>query len=241
MQNKSDYTILNWDSELFGYKVALINSSFRDDLRNILADLKSKKVKVAYLLLSPQDIRLNNFAEKADGVLVDERITYEIDASKINASDHNKFITVYDKRHVSKELLKLTLQSGACSRFKRDLNFDNNEYEKLYTAWIRKTVNHELGYEILVYQNAKSSCMGFITLGKSKDTGKIDLLSVDEKYRRKSVGSMLIRDALYRLKSAKCNRVIVTTQKLNTAACSFYEKIGFTPYKHENIYHFWII
>ncbi len=125
------------------------------------------------------------------------------------------------------------------SRFKIDPYFRNNEFERLYTEWIEKSVERRLANEVLIY-NEGDELLGFITLALREKTGSIGLIAVDENQRGKAIGKKLIRAALAYFKDHKITTVEVVTQKANYAACRFYESCGFKIKSIVNIYHLWI-
>ena len=80
---------------------------------------------------------------------------------------------------------------------------------------------------MVTYKNTNSICnIGLVAVGASeqgKGTGK---------YLIKKVEEQAIKLGL--------SQIRVPTQSNNDFACSFYEKIGFTPLHISNYYHFWI-
>lgn len=237
MINHKFYQFLNWDSELFGYSVVKILNT--DNLEIVLDKLKKKKIKLAYLFLDPFDYKRNEEAFKNGGQLVDSKITYQIKSSIFKGIEQCENVISYKKNYVEKQLLQLVLESGIYSRFKKDKNFRHEEYEKLYSTWIQRSVRHEIAIDILIYFQ-DDQLKGFVTLEAKKNIGNIGLLAVDRKFRGKAIGSTLLKHALFKFANTGYSKVLVTTQRANTPACNLYQKLGFDILRTENVYHFWI-
>jgi dTDP-4-amino-4,6-dideoxy-D-galactose acyltransferase len=237
----NDFFLLEWDTQFFGYKIASVRAfefGFKK-LNTIIRELKEQDFKLAYCFVDPDDNVSNESLNQIPGFLADEKVTYSIGVTKelnFPVTDH---IITYNLNNTSEKLKNLALQSGLYSRFKIDPDFHNNEFERLYTEWIEKSVERKLAHEILVY-NEGSEILGFITLALHKNTGSIGLIAVDEKQRGKAIGKKLIGAALQYFKNHNITNVEVVTQKANYAACRFYESCGFKIKSIINIYHLWI-
>lgn len=240
--NAKYYHLLPWDSKLFGYSVAKIRKNIHiENLCELLESLKDRKVRLVYCFIDPLDKRLNAVAISANGVLVDEKVTYELNSSIIEECDENHgSIHSYTEKVLSQKLISLALQSGIHSRFYVDKNFTHDEYKKLYTTWLKKSILHKIALDVLIYESSKNHVEGFITLELKKKKMSIGLLAVDKDSRGKSIGKLLVTQALINVKKRGYKKVFVTTQGSNLVACHFYEKLGFLKFKTENVYHFWL-
>lgn len=237
------YKILEWDSQFFGYKIAAINHSNLElnELETIVNALVYQDVKLAYCFINPEDEISNFNLIKVSGILVDEKITFSTRISGTNTYAGSDFIKPYDLNYASEKLKSIALQSGIYSRFKVDPNFRNNEYEKLYTEWIEKSVRKEIAKEVLIYREDNDSDeKGLITLGQNNNIGSIGLLAVDNEERGKSIGKKLVHSALIYFGEKRADTVEVVTQAQNKGACGFYRSLGFEVKSIVNIYHLWI-
>ncbi len=236
------YEHLPWDSTTFNYKVARIRTSAISPatLKKLLTYLKQNDYRLIYWSINPKNVFLNICAEQAGGFLADEKITYvtQLPAAFL-LQDTTLLVEPYSGEEPTAELQRLAWQSGNCSRFKRDSNFKNNEFEKLYTAWLRNSVAKEIAQEVLVYRQ-ENAITGFITLKVEDSLGYINLLAVDEPARRTGIGQQLLRAACQQFYQWGCSQVQVSTQHRNRLACRFYEKNGFLLHNIENVYHFWL-
>lgn len=242
MHSESLVQILNWDSNFFGYKVVKIlpQDLNQDELKNLLAKLYNLNIKLAYWFVEPSNKLSNQAAKKNGGFLADEKITYKISLPNYNSrKPDNQYLQSYLKKPLNKNVLSLALQSGFYSRYRQDKKFVHNEFIRLYTIWIERSLNGEIAKDVIVCLNNGSE-EGLVTLEVKDNYGSIGLLAVDKKHRGKSIGSQLINAALIKFKSYGINEVKVNTQKKNIAACKFYEKIGFVKKNVQNVYHFWL-
>ncbi len=232
--------ILDWDTGFFGYKTAMVtvNNISVNDLEEITLRLTKLGVKLAYLFVSPEDSVSIELLSSSGIFLADEKVTFTISAGKDAKLPSSANIYPYDSQNISGKLVELTLQSGIYSRFRVDTRFINGEYERLYTEWIKKSVNKKIADEVLVYRE-QNDIFGFITLAMHGDTGSIGLIAVDESQRGKAVGKKLINAGLDFFRNHNMENVDVVTQKANTVACRFYETCGFGIKSTVNIYHLW--
>jgi dTDP-4-amino-4,6-dideoxy-D-galactose acyltransferase len=236
-----DYSLLEWDSRFFGYKIAAIKASGISLIRlnQIIGELREKEIRLAYCFASPDDKISNDSYKQLSALLADEKITYSIQPGETINLPSPVNIVPYQLNYASEKIITLALQSGIFSRFKVDPSFQNKEFEKLYIEWIEKSVNKTLASEVLVYME-EGEIYGFITLAMHGITGSIGLIAVDEKQRGKAIGKKLIHAGLLYFKDLKSEAVEVVTQKANITACRFYESCGFGIKNIVNIYHLWI-
>jgi len=224
---------LSFDSDLFGYKVGLLNNS-RALSKNIHS-AQNEKYKLLYLkcenTLDETEIISNN------GFLADTKVIFVRDMDIIKPPYYD--VTLYDSLSLSNDLLELAYQSGEYSRFFTDKKFINDEFKKLYYIWIERSVKKEIADHVLVCYD-KEKIIGLLTLKFINDRSDIGILAVDRNYRGKRIGESLIVKALQMSKDAGCSTIQVATQRENNVACNFYSKQGFFVEKTEHIYHFWL-
>lgn len=234
--------ILDWDSGFFGYKVAEIKAKnlTPEELGVILEELKRQRIRLIYFFVDSQDRLFNKTVLSSGGLLVDEKITYikKLDAF-LKVREWDKNIKSYLGKKLNRQLISLALQSGQYSRFKTDTNFVSNEFERLYTEWIRKSLSGILANEVLVYTKGGVEA-GFVTIGEKDRRAGVDLIAVDEKFRGKTLGRKLMEAAFIKAFSLGYDMIQVVTQKLNYPACKFYEKLGFRVESVINVYHYWV-
>ena len=232
--------ILEWDSSFFDYSVGKISAEkiSVEKLSELIREAENKKIRLLYLFTDPADLVSVHAANINKARLVDQKITFhiKIDATVVSVVDDH--IELFESSHPSKQLVSLSVQSGLYSRYKVDPGFKNNEFEKLYLAWIENSVNKKIADHTFVYkENGKE--LGFVTLKTRNNYGQIGLIAVDESSRGKSIGRKLIAAVTSLLFQKNITDLEVATQIDNTDACNFYKKTGFSGIKTENIYHIW--
>lgn len=232
--------ILAWDSSFFGYTVgkAAAKEISVARINKILAEARSKDVRLLYLFMDNEDTVSQESANKVSAKLVDRKVTFnlKIGDARFETDDHIKpFMAGYP----SGRLIQLAMQSGLYSRYKVDLNFKNNEFEKLYTTWIINSVNKKIADYTFVYREAGVE-LGLVTLKLNDNYGQIGLIAVDESARGRSIGKKLVFAVNDLLKDKGIDNVQVPTQQDNIGACKFYKSIGFEEIKTESIYHIWL-
>lgn len=240
---QSPYTILKFDSKLFGYTVARLGSDVTEGyLPKALAELTKRNVKLVYWFVSPEDIEKNRWARANGGTRADEKIEYVMEDTLYQKKTVRfpSGIQVYNKSRPDPEVLSLALQSGIYSRFATDRHFKHDEYKKLYTTWITKAASAKRGLGVVTFTDENGRVRGMVTLETDGDIGRIGLLAVDESYRGRSIGRTLMEAARASFRKRRLRAVYVATQKKNIVARKFYEALGYKKVKTENVYHFWL-
>ena len=198
-----------------------------------------REVRLAYCFIDPEDKNSIEIIEKLSGKLVDEKITFYSKSKKLENYEGYEFVKPYQHEDPSGKLIDLALQSGIYSRFKTDLNFNSNEFEKLYTEWIVKSVKRKIADVVFVSYNGYDET-GFVTAETKNNRGIIGLIAVDGAERGKSIGKKLMDVTLDYFYGKNIEIVEVATQKANVGACRFYKAIGFEIKNIVNVYHLWI-
>ena len=209
---------LQWDSDFFGYKVG--QSDEVPDFESV----KNAGFRVIYIKSkSPLSIDL----------FCDQKITFSKNVQFSNLpSTHVKSIK---GQPLTDKLLALSYLSGNHSRFKLDHKFSNGEFQKLYKAWIAKSLNGEIADEVFSYEN-----MGFVTVKIKDSEAHIGLIAVSQESQGKGVGKLLLQAAENYAHSKGAKNLFVPTQLNNIAACKFYESYGFQKFSTELTYHYWV-
>lgn len=235
----SDYEILNWDSNFFGFKVAKIFIQELNKIDSIIEDLKEKNIKLVYWQVRPEMLGANEIAKKHGGVMVDLKTTF---STTLNKKDHystDKHIQLYEKNFACDDIMELAVQCGLYSRYFIDKRIPRDKATALYKIWIQKSVNHEMADDVLVYK-ANKHLAGLVSVGIKNDIGHIGLVGVDATHRGNSIGSKLIFASLDYFANRGVKTVNVITQGYNLPACNFYKKCGFEVSEQVNFYHFWL-
>lgn len=218
---------LDWDSSFFLKKIGkveIVENNFTID--NVQNDFNDYDLVYVF---SNHKLTDNSL------LLVDKKVTYKKNITNCVGTSE---ITLYNNDYLE-QLIELGLQSGKYSRFKLDKNFVDNEYERLYTKWIIKSVE-DPNTEIFI-EKKEDKIVGFVTLIKRDDQqAEIGLVAVDESYRGKGIGKKIMNIAINNAHSNNLKIMRVVTQLFNTPACKLYESIGFEIEDVKYIYHLWI-
>lgn len=231
-------TLLAWDSEQFGFNVAKILPASLDKnaLAECLNELKKQQVKLVYWVIDQQDALANLAARECGGLLVDHKMTY---ATKLTKTYNKDAIESYPQTLPNHELLQLAYLSGKYSRFRADNHITEQQFQKIYGAWItNSTLRHNAQDVLVVKEDGK--IVGMITLGEKNSRGDIGLLAVAENAHGKGYGTLLVNSALSYFHEKNYPIAQVVTQQTNIPACKLYEKCGFHIDKIEHFYHFWL-
>lgn len=237
-----DYLELEWDSNLFGYKVAKLSraSLKTEELSCLLNNLAKNEFNLIYWSVDPNNRDANQAALDNHGFLADKKVTYLIELpGQFDFYVDREHLQSYSLKPINKRVINLALQSGIYSRFKVDPHFINNEFTKLYSVWIKRSINKEIAREVLVYIENNIE-VGLITLGEKNNRGDIGILAVDKSFRGKSIGKYLVFGAIKKFRHWGYKEVQAVTQQYNVIACRFYEKVGFKIDSIRHIYHFWL-
>jgi dTDP-4-amino-4,6-dideoxy-D-galactose acyltransferase len=235
----SQLQILDWDTEIFGYKVAKINAKNTsiNDFNLIKNEITRKGIRLAYWFVDPLDensiLALEHFKYKP----IERKITYSKSIKDVDLPITQN-IFEYKSREFNQQLLNLSYQSGFSSRYKLDFNFTNKEFEKLYKLYITNSIKKTIADHIFVYIH-EQKIAGFVTLKVDKSFSKIGLIAVDTFYRGRSIGSKLVDYVSHFSYKNNCKRLDVVTQAENTQACLFYEAKEFSILETKIVYHIW--
>lgn len=236
-----NYTILDWDSSFFGYKVAKLNINTEDykSIERCLKDVIQLGAKLVYCQAENGSKVAANLASKYNGHLVDIKTTYRYTLNSEQKRYKNESFIKYKSDPLSDDiLLKLAVQCGIYSRFFVDPRIKVEKAKDLYQTWIRKSISKELADDILIY-NFEKRIIGLISVYLKGDIGNIGLLGVDENFRGKGIGKNLVDWAISYFSSKNAKFIDVVTQGKNLSACKLYEKCGFKLEQQFDFYHFW--
>lgn len=228
----SEIQYLDWDSNFFGYKVGKLTVKENDEAPND----EILKSTYALVYIFSENKLSDKFLELTQAKLVDSKIEF-IKKADSRLKEQDQTFSIKKVNTISDELLHLVYESGLYSRFKLDENFVSKEFERLYKAWIEKSLSENNSEVLAAYNN--NTMAGFISLGMKNGIADIGLIAVDESARGLNIGSGLLVEAnAFALKN-NSEFLTVVTQENNAVAMRFYEKNGFKIYKKNYIYHLW--
>lgn len=225
---------LKWDSDFFKLRIAKIEIESHDDAQSLL--LEGPVLKKEYdLIYVFSTISVPVFEDQMQ--LVDKKAYYISDLNVLFADQ--PLVKHWSSSHISPDLLHLALLSGEYSRFNLDKRFSPGSYIKLYSHWIQQSVNRSYATDVFCYMCGEKP-RGLLTLSIQGNVGTIGLVSVDERFRQKGIGSSMIRHAMNYSLLHQVNKLCVTTQSRNIPACRLYEKNGFRLDSVVDVWHWWL-
>lgn len=233
---KMKYEKLDWDSNFFNTKVAIILNSnlLENDVIPILDELDNLGFSLIYWPTLKNTEVSKLMLKKYNGLLADRKVELVLKTKKIELTSLQ--IEEFSKTDNVDDLKKLALIAGQYSRFNKDY-ITKPYYPALYDLWIEKSINASKPSTVFVCNN-NNSIDGFISLDISEDCGRITLLAVNENVQGKGVGSSLFKTAMSYCFKNGCQKMKVCTQLQNIKAMKFYEKCGFEIESIMNYYHF---
>jgi len=227
---------LAWDSECFGYEVGSLTTG-QESFDNLLEVVSSDTDKKLIYLRSPYQVKLD------DNVFEDEKVNFEFildpSSGEIGLSPLPAGITLKTGLAGDESsLLPLALASGEFSRFKLDPGFSNGEFEKLYSIWLKNSLQETFNGKAIYSLDAQGP-NGLIVLKGMNRSIHIDLVAVAGRSRGAGLGKILLEQAVMYARNEKRPRVTVDTQRRNRTAINFYRSFGFREIGSSFIYHFW--
>lgn len=241
MSPSQNWTLLEWDTHFFGFRIARILHPIQSDsaFENVLAELRHQAVKMAYYSIPVDDQLSADVALRFQLKLVDIKTLYAHTLLHQLQHSFDPRVTFFGQDGPIDSLYHVALQAGEYSRFNVDNRFGRPHYEALYKLWIEKSVSREIAKEILVIEE-KGKILGLVTVGEKNGCGDIGLVAVDESARGKRIGVSLLESALAWFSSKGYPKAQVVTQGKNEIACRIYEKVGFVVESQELFYHVWL-
>lgn len=227
-----------WDTDFFGYNVGEYRVGSTRNLPNpkaIVELARSSDFRLVYLK-SPVELDWSQVSSDQNAYLIDKKVTF---SRTTESSKQHSEIFLFEDSVPDERMISIALQTGEYSRFGRDREFHNNEFEKLYTEWINKSVSKKIAHAVWISQGNGTQTTGLITLALKGDSSEIGLLGVDKHFRGQKLGKKLVETAISYSHSTGFNQITVATQLENEPACAFYTTLGFKVLTIEYIYHIW--
>lgn len=138
----------------------------------------------------------------------------------------NKYITLDEIEIIREPLNKLhEYHNNKSKNFSGD--YPRMTFEERIENYKQNSKYGEYRIELLV-EAETANILGFCIAYSKSVSGKIEVLFVDEKYRRNGFGLKLINSAVEWFKAKKIDEIELTVVYGNEAVL-FYEKLGFYP------------
>ncbi|XP_034018298.1 N-alpha-acetyltransferase 30 [Thalassophryne amazonica] len=168
----------------------------------------------------------------------------ELPDAAVPGGDENTAVPP-ERQPPAAELARLNLSGGAAEE-SHGIRYVRYESE-LQMPWIMRLITKDLSepYSIYTYRYfihnwpqlcflamVEQECVGAIVCKldmhkKMFRRGYIAMLAVDSKHRRKSIGTNLVKKAIYAMVDGDCDEVVLETEITNKSALKLYENLGF--------------
>jgi len=229
---------LHWDSIFFEYPIGKIEIKelHIEQYDDFMANIYKSGMKLIYVFPLDQISKNTLTANKIP--LIDTKVIFEKKDNFIIRNIEN--IKSYDNTEKYLTIEKLAFLSGKFSRFKKDINFTKNEFHKLYTEWIKKSICKEIATDVLVFKDA-DRIIGFVSYKIDQSNNIIiGLIAVDTDTQSKGIGKTLMQSIENIAVQNNINKIFVSTQLDNKQAMAFYQSNGYKIKEQKEIYHLWM-
>ncbi len=219
---KYSWELDDFDSEVFGFKVAKItNISPEGSVRDLIKDLIKNEVKYATYRIGSNEFQLIHSLERAGFILTDGLISFSLNISDMGAGEAAHEIREANKVDLDK-LKNLTSGMYSISRVAND-PITHDKANKFYAKWIENSILGKAADSVLVWEE-KEEILGYVTLQKK---GQIPLLGVSSASRGKGIAQKLVKATFGKFKEWGVESVTVETQMGNITALRVYQSCGF--------------
>lgn len=237
----AEIQLLPWDSDLMGFPVARLSldRATADEIAQAITDCRAVGQHLLYVVVQMADDTSNRAVQATGAWLADRKVTFAMPLNSADAAllpDPAIVLAI----EFTPELEALAWQSGEYSRFRLDPRLPITVFQRLYTQWLRNSLNGSIARSVMVLQGATGESLGLATLGEKSGVADIGLIAVEAAARGQQVGQRLMAEARRRAAAIGFTQLQVITQGENQQACRFYEKCGLTQVDEVYIYHLWL-
>ena len=237
----------HWDSQFFGFPVGNIELPGDYDKRELETTLQNAQSKFRLLYLNVHDegpdslLLLNNTCP-----CYARKLFLKKDVAE-NVEFPDSSIKPYTSTFCTPALERLAIQSGTMTHFRQDPELAPH-FEQLFLTWINFAVAKELADNIWTwYENGHHLGLATIRSAKRVDPatgqmtkeGRIGMLAVETKHRRRGIGTHLIKACDFWCSSLDIPVSAIVAQKDNEPAIALCTKLGFQRDRESSVYHYW--
>jgi dTDP-4-amino-4,6-dideoxy-D-galactose acyltransferase len=229
---KKTWCLDEFDSNIFGLKVAKVNTAIFSDqdlslsrsvIETMLKEFNENKVEYATLRLAQANYPLIHALEDVGFRLVDEMIDFEvsIDTSSCSVDPHVRKAIISDIT----ELKMIARESWQITRFFNDSFLSTEKAKLLYELWIENSLRGKMADAVFVWQEETNIC-GYITLKKD---GHIPLVAVLPDHQGRGISRKMVKAVFNECKNLGIVKSYIETQVANISAIRSYQSCGFKP------------
>lgn len=228
---------MDWDSKFFNITCGKALLETEADVKKLINE------SINYDFVSIQNIGniiyINKLiAENTNAFLADINIQFTKQLKLEN--EDNKCVIISANEAVNKYNIEIDKDDFSHSKFMEDDNFRTKNGYMVYKEWIKNSQNADNKYFAMRFSET-NEIQGFILFSIDKDSGTLELVKVNERYRGEGVCSQLIKKIENYLLSENVTDAHVGTQVNNIAAINLYHKLGYREISRTSVYHWWLM
>jgi len=225
---------LEWDSLFFEQNIA--DLSFNGQLpqwAEITDFLSDNQIDLVQALCPLENIHFSTYLEKQGFHLVDCKMDFKLrlDKNLVSESDLKQAeIADFD------ELNSFAKEVFVHSRYFNSY-FNTDLSAKFYSVWLKKSIAGDFD-DLCLISKIDNQISGFVTVKVKSNEARIGLIGVNPRFAGRSVGTLLIKQAIRYAVAKDCSTLKVATQGCNLKAVNFYLKNGFLVDSIANWYYY---
>ena len=233
---------LAWDSEFFGFAVAMVEGHRLTDERaaTALDWCRAERVRCAYFLAEADDPPTLRAAERHGFELQDIRITLELGSSAWKTLELPALDVAVRAGRVDdlSQLGQIAAAAYRHTRFYFDQRFERRKCDSLYAQWIESFAGRSPENVRVAERGGRLE--GYVCCEPDGLAGgRIGLTGVDAGSRNQGLGRLLVVDGLRWLAERGIDRPTVVTQARNVPAQRLFQRCGFVTKTVQLWYHRW--
>ena len=232
------YSLLPFDTELFGFPVAEARVGAAC-LPHAVAAAADGGVRLVYWRCGVDDVDGAARAVALGGREVDHRLQYRRAVAPSDERTPDPEIVVYPRPDPSDDLRALAYESGRLSRFKVDSRVPDAVFTRLYDVWLERSCQGLLADRVIVYPDADAP-RAFTSVRARSAVAEVGLVAVDRELRGRGIGRRLVASTIAYAAAAGASAIDVVTQGANVEARALYERSGFVLHEALRTFHLWL-
>ncbi len=236
---------MKWDSEYFGFPVAILNT-FRltkPIVRFAMQFCEKRSIRLLQYLCDCHDRNSVLMAERYGFNFTDMRLTFErfLDRHFLGSELPDGYTFDIGRKSDIKRLMQIADGLYKAGRYHFDTNFPRDKVRLFYQDWVRKAVLALFDDIAYVLRHGENP-VGFCTVKFDPCArARIRLVGLDPAFSGMRLGEIMLGCTLKSLCERGVRYVQVSTQGRNYPAQRMYQKAGFVTKKTELWYHKWFL
>jgi ribosomal protein S18 acetylase RimI-like enzyme len=241
VDDPSPCTLLDWDTQHFGVRIARANEVELTEqaLEEIDAWSRTNGIECLYFLGKSTSREDTGLLTSRGYRQVDIRVTLEwLPIGQLSGFHDEIGVTTRLAIEADLPSLRQLVRSRIWrTRFSEDSGFDRGRVKELYVEWLdRSFVDDDSRVLVAEYGD---DVVALVSAGMRGREGSIDLVCCAVSWERRGVVSLLVRLTMAALVNEGCQRIEVVTQARNAPAMALYKRCGFAVLEARPWFHKW--